>query len=103
MTDIIIYYIELYKNLQNHESDCFRKATLSLVDGCNSVDSNGIENMECKLVAYYISNNKLMKKIDALMLTICELGDAFWTLPGPCLTISQDPATKYNDIRQCIK
>ncbi|KAI9486610.1 MAG: hypothetical protein EXX96DRAFT_48133 [Benjaminiella poitrasii] len=44
---VIDHGLELYKNLQNQESDCFKKVTLKLIQGCNSLNIDSIENMEC--------------------------------------------------------
>lgn len=44
---VIDHGLELYRSLQNHESDCFRAATVALHDGCNSLSYDSVENMEC--------------------------------------------------------
>lgn len=84
---VIDHGLELYRSLQNHESDCFRAATVALHDGCNSLSYDSVENMEY-----------------ALMLTFCELGSAKWKLPKVCFEISEDfsKATR-NKVKQCVK
>lgn len=41
---------ELHKALQNNENDCYKKVTLCLMNGCQSLMSKDTmaENMKCK-------------------------------------------------------
>lgn len=43
-----IWITELYRKLQNHENDCFKRVTLKLIHGCNSLNFDNTQHMECK-------------------------------------------------------
>lgn len=45
--------LELYKNLQHHESDCFKKVTIMLSEGCGSLANlDSIMSMTCKHICW---------------------------------------------------
>ncbi|CEI97028.1 hypothetical protein RMCBS344292_11171 [Rhizopus microsporus] len=63
---------KLFKALQNNENDCYKKATLELTKGCQSLEGdNPVDNMKY-----------------AVMLTLCELLSAKINIPSECNIIN---------------
>ncbi|CAO3643587.1 unnamed protein product [Mucor fragilis] len=73
---VLDHGLELYRNLQQHESDCFRKVTLMLSDGCGSLANlDSIQSMTY-----------------AILLTLCELSTAAVPIPHACRAVQSQSA-----------
>ncbi|OAD08359.1 hypothetical protein MUCCIDRAFT_76731 [Mucor lusitanicus CBS 277.49] len=72
--------LELYKNLQHHESDCFKKVTIMLSEGCGS-----LANLD-----------SIMSMTYAILLTLCELSTAAIPIPQECRAIQNLYTTNAN-------
>ncbi|KAI9362140.1 hypothetical protein BD770DRAFT_440828 [Pilaira anomala] len=70
---MIDHGLELYQSLQNSESDCFKRATLRLTNGCDGLQFGTQENMDY-----------------AIMLTLCELETAQIAIPVECKPLVND-------------
>lgn len=104
---ILTYLIELYQNLQNSESDCFKRATLRLTNGCDGLQFGTQENMDCKRKSatyfdklIYILN---LINLDAIMLTLCELETAQIAIPVECKPLVNDIKDRNRHVENCIK
>lgn len=103
----LLIKLELYKTLQSHESDCFKRATIKLFDGCTSMDFDSKQNMECKIQAssqkeYIILLTRFL--VDAIMLTMCQLTSAGVKIPKVCAApFSTDYNKRNAEISNCVK
>ncbi|KAI8076535.1 uncharacterized protein B0P05DRAFT_512051 [Gilbertella persicaria] len=77
---VIDHGLELYKHLQAQESDCYKRVTIDLFEGCQSLSVNSTRHIEY-----------------AIQLTMCELSMAQVKIPGECQSLNRGTA------KQCVK
>ncbi|OBZ84781.1 hypothetical protein A0J61_07164 [Choanephora cucurbitarum] len=76
----VLYHLELYRQLQNQESDCYKKVTAELLEGCYSLNLNSVQHIQY-----------------AIKLALCELSLAQLKIPIEC------HSTDARNLKNCVR
>ncbi|KAI8327940.1 Tht1-like nuclear fusion protein-domain-containing protein [Choanephora cucurbitarum] len=77
---VVDHGLELYRQLQNQESDCYKKVTTELLEGCHSLNLNSTQHIRY-----------------AIRLTLCELSLAQLKIPIEC------HSTDAHNLKYCVR